>query len=174
MQPGLIVVDGEAELSAMATEVFAGVPVQRCLWHLARGVYRAARYNDKATDLADSFRSQLEALLRAAYADGDLAAARTAYDALIDDAEGCGAWAAAAHLRAATDEALTFLTHPDAGRLVFGHKGRPELGTGRAGARHAGDEPPHRRRRALVGRGGSGHPHDQVRPQVSSRTVVSQ
>jgi len=130
VQPGLIVVDGEAELSAMATEVFAGVPVQRCLWHLARGVYRAARYNDKATDLADSFRSQLEALLRAAYADGDLAAARTAYDALIDDAEGCGAWAAAAHLRAATDEALTFLTHPDAGRLVFGHKGRPELGTG--------------------------------------------
>lgn len=29
-----------------------------------------------------------------------------------------------------TDEVLTFLTHPDAGRLVFGDKGRPELGTG--------------------------------------------
>ncbi len=131
VRPGLIVVDGEAELSAMAAEVFAGVAVQRCLWHLARGVYRAARYSDKAShDLADSFRGQLEALLRRAYVDGDLDAARTAYDALIDDAEGCGAWAAAAHLRAATDEALTFLTHPDAGRLVFGHKGRPELGTG--------------------------------------------
>lgn len=39
--PGLIVVDGEAELSVLAGEVFPGVAVQRCLWHLARGVHRA-------------------------------------------------------------------------------------------------------------------------------------
>ena len=111
--------------------VFPGVAVQRGLWHLARGVYRAARYSDKAShELADSFRTQLGALLHAAYANHDLVAARTAYDLLIHDAKGCGAWAAAAHLRSATDEALTFLVHPDAGRLVFGHKGRPELGTG--------------------------------------------
>jgi hypothetical protein len=38
--------------------------------------------------------------------------------------------AAAAHLRGATEEVFTFLTHPAAGRLLFGDKGRPELGTG--------------------------------------------
>lgn len=131
VRPGLILVDGEEELSALAAERFAGVPVQRCLWHLARGVYRAARYTDRAShDLSDDFRAQLEALLTAAYRAGDLVAARAAYAELIDDAEGCGAWAAASHLRAAEGEVFTFLTHPDAGRLMFGDKGRPELGTG--------------------------------------------
>jgi transposase-like protein len=130
LRPGLILVDGEEELSALAAEVFAGVPVQRCLWHLGRGAYRAARYTDRAShELADDFRRQLEALLVAAYRAGDLTAAQ-AYADLIDDAEGCGARAAAAHLRAAEGEVFTFLTHPDAGRLVFGDKGRPELGTG--------------------------------------------
>ncbi len=42
----------------------------------------------------------------------------------------CGARAAAAHLGGAEHEALTFLTHPAAGRLLFGDKGRPEFGTG--------------------------------------------
>ncbi|MGH9281223.1 MAG: transposase [Acidimicrobiales bacterium] len=131
LRPGLILVDGEEELSALAAERFPGVPVQRCLWHLSRGVYRAARYTDRASEgLADDFRRQLEALLSAAYRDQDLGAARAAYAELIDDAEGCGAMAAAAHLRAAEGEALTFLTHPGAGRLLFGDKGRPELGTG--------------------------------------------
>lgn len=53
--------------------------------------YRAARYNDRASeDLADDFRRQLEALLSAAYADHDLDAARAAYAELIDDAQGFG------------------------------------------------------------------------------------
>jgi len=91
----------------------------------------AARYTDRASEhLADNFRRQLEALLTAAYANQDLDAARVAYAELIDDAEGCGAVAAAAHLRAAESEVFTFLTHPRAGRLMFGDKGRPELGTG--------------------------------------------
>lgn len=69
LRPGLILVDGEEGLSALAAERFAGVPVQRCLWHLARGVYRAARYSDRASEhLADDFRRQFEALLAAAYA----------------------------------------------------------------------------------------------------------
>jgi transposase-like protein len=131
LAPGLVLVDGEEELSALAAERFAGVPVQRCLWHLARGVYRAARYRDRAShELSDSFRSQLETVLATAYADHDLDAARAAYALVIDDAEGCGAWAAAEHLRAAEGEVFTFLTHPAAGRLLFGDKGRPELGTG--------------------------------------------
>ncbi|HXH56125.1 transposase [Iamia sp.] len=131
VRPGLILVDGEEELSALAAERFPDVPVQRCLWHLSRGVYRAARYTDKSShDLATDFGAQLETLLTNAYRSHDLNAARTAYDDLIDDAEACGARAAAAHLRGATDEVFTFLTHPAAGRLLFGDKGRPEVGTG--------------------------------------------
>ena len=121
VKPGLIIVDGEEELSARAAECFEGVAVQRCLWHLSRGLYRAARYNDRSSEaLADDWRRQLEALLAAAYADGDLDAARAAYADLIDDATSCRAMAAAAHLRGAEDEVFTFLTHPDAGRLLFG------------------------------------------------------
>lgn len=131
VRPGLIVVDGEAELSTMAAEVFGGVPVQRCLFHLARGLYKTARYRDRTShELAASFGAQLDALLTDAYRDQDLAAAQAAYALLVDDPRGAGALAAAEHLRAAEDEALTFLSHPDAGRLVFGDKGRPELGTG--------------------------------------------
>jgi len=131
VRPGLILVDGEEELSALAGERFPGVPVQRCLWHLGRGVYRAARYTDRAShDLANDFRAQLDTLLTVAYRDHDLDAARAAYADLIGDAEACGARAAAAHLRAAEDEVFTFLTHPAAGRLLFGDKGRPEVGTG--------------------------------------------
>jgi transposase-like protein/ribosomal protein L37E len=131
LRPGLVLVDGEEELSALAADRFPGVPVQRCLWHLARGVYRAARYTDKAShDLADDFRVQLETLLTNAYRDHDLDAARAAYADLVEDAEACGARAAAAHLRGATEEVFTFLTHPGAGRLLFGDKGRAELGTG--------------------------------------------
>lgn len=131
LRPGLILVDGEEELSNLAAERFAGVPVQRCLWHLTRGVYRAARYTDRAShDLADDFRSQLATLLTNAYRDHDLDAAQGAYADLIEDAEACGARAAAAHLRGASEEVFTFLTHPGAGRLLFGDKGRPELGTG--------------------------------------------
>jgi hypothetical protein len=47
-----------------------------------------------------------------------------AYRDLIEDAAACGARAAAAHLRAAEGEVFTFLTHPAAGRLLFGDKGR--------------------------------------------------
>jgi transposase-like protein/DNA-directed RNA polymerase subunit RPC12/RpoP len=131
VHPGLILVDGEEELSTLAAERFPGVPVQRCLWHLARGVYRCGRYGDRVShELADDFRCQLEALLAAAYRDHDHAAALAAYNDLVDDAEACGAEAAASHLRAAENEVFTFLTHPDAGRLLFGDKGRPELGTG--------------------------------------------
>ena len=49
---------------------------------------------------------------------------------LVDGADACGARAAASHLRTAESEVFTFLTHPGVGRLLFGDKGRPELGTG--------------------------------------------
>ena len=37
---------------------------------------------------------------------------------------------AASYLRAAEADVFTFISHPDAGRLLFGDKGRPELATG--------------------------------------------
>ena len=37
---------------------------------------------------------------------------------------------AARYLKAAEPEVFTFISHPDAGRLLFGDKGRPELATG--------------------------------------------
>jgi hypothetical protein len=131
IEPGLIVVDGEEELSILAERHFAAVPRQRCLWHLAVGTFKAARYRDKRSKtVAEDLRRRLEALLLAAYRDRDHEAASRAFEDLIDHAEAVGASAAASHLRSARSEVFTFLIHPGAGRLVFGHKGRPELGTG--------------------------------------------
>jgi transposase-like protein len=131
VRPGLIVVDGEEELADMVTATFPETPVQRCLFHLARGVTRVARYRDRADkDLVDQLRTSLDNLLAAAYHHRDQHAALAAYDQLADRLAAAGATRAATHLRRARPEVFTFLTHPDAGRLVFGDKGRPELGTG--------------------------------------------
>jgi len=129
--PGLVVVDGEQALSDLAGRLWPTVPVQRCLFHLARAVGWLARYQDRlGGEAADRLVGRLEALLTDAYRDGDHVRARAAYAALIDHAHTVGADKVARHLAGAADEALTFLLHPDAGRLVFGHKGRPELGSG--------------------------------------------
>lgn len=131
VKAGLIVVDGEQELSILAAEHFAEVPVQRCLWHLGRGLYKAARYKDRCpAEVADGLVNELHELLTAAYRGRDRDAAERDYLALIERAERIGARITASFLQSATSEVFTFLTHPDAGRLVFGHKGRPELGTG--------------------------------------------
>jgi hypothetical protein len=37
VRPGLLIVDGERELTGMVETVFPGVPIQRCLFHVARG-----------------------------------------------------------------------------------------------------------------------------------------
>jgi len=76
-----------------------------------------------------------------------------AYAHLTDDAEGCGASAAATHLRAAQGEVLRTCTQPTAGRLRVRRQGPPRTRHRRAGTSHAGDEPPHRRGRAVERRG---------------------
>lgn len=127
----LIVVDGEEELSTLAGERFAGVPRQRCLWRLCRAVDRALRYTDRvsATD-RDQANRDLETILVNAWAERDPATARECLDLLADRLEIEAATAAAAHLRNAADKTFTFPTNPDAGWLVAGHKGRPDVGTG--------------------------------------------
>jgi hypothetical protein len=129
--PGLIVVDGEEELSTLCAERFSSVPRQRCLWHLSTAVLKCLRYTDRvATTLAERAATDLERIFTNAWAERDVEAARACLALLADNLDLDGAPAAAAHLRNALDEAFTFLTNPAAGQLVTGHKGRPDVGTG--------------------------------------------
>jgi len=131
VQPALIVLDGEEALDGLAATTFPGVPVQRCLWHLARGVYRAARYNDRLDhDTAEEIRARLADILDAAWDHRDPDQARDDYAGLIAQCVNAGAEAAAGHLADAWGSVFTYIENPDAGRLVAGHKGRPDVGTG--------------------------------------------
>lgn len=131
IEPGLIVVDGEDELSTLAAARFVGTPRQRCLWHLTHAVTKLLRYTDRvATTVVDQAGADLERILADAWEHRDLDNARACLDLLADNLELDGAPAAATHLRRARAEVFTFLTNPTAGRLVAGHKGRPDVGTG--------------------------------------------
>jgi hypothetical protein len=129
--PGLIVVDGEEELSTLADTHFGGVPRQRCLWHLTRALVKLMRYTDRASTAdIDTAAADLEAILSNAWATRDLDESHQLYGLLVDRLDIEGAPAAATHLRNAIGEVFTFLTDPQAGWLVTGHKGRPDVGTG--------------------------------------------
>lgn len=132
VRPGVVIVDGEEAITDLAVEVFGThTPIQRCLFHLERQTRWMARYLDRLdAATADELQTRLHALLTDAYATGDLPAAVTAYNTLIDTAEALGADHAVTHLRNAAGHAFTFATNPTAGRLLFGDKGRPELATG--------------------------------------------
>ena len=132
VRPGLVIVDGEEAITDLARATFGTrTPIQRCLFHLERQTRWMARYLDRLpADLADELQARLHELLTRAYATGDLDEAVAAYNTVIDTAEAAGADHAVTHLRNAAPHAFTFATHPEAGRLVFGDKGRPELATG--------------------------------------------
>jgi transposase-like protein len=131
LNPSLIVVDGEEELSTLAAEKFASTPRQRCLWHLKRGLRKTLLYTDRiGAAAADRWCAELDTLLHNAWTERDLNLARDCLELLADNLDLDGAPSAAHHLRAAAEEVFTFLTHPDAGQLVCGHKGRPDVGTG--------------------------------------------
>ena len=132
VRPGLVIVDGEEAITDLAVETFgAKTPIQRCLFHLERQTRWMARYLDRLpADVADQLQARLHELLTDAYSTGDLKTAVAAYNTLIDTTESLGAAHAATHLRNAAAHAFTFATHPQAGRLLFGDKGRPELATG--------------------------------------------
>jgi Transposase, Mutator family len=131
LEPGLIVVDGEDELSTLAATHFAGTPRQRCLWHLGHAVTKLLRYTDRVgTAVVDQTRADLDQILHNAWNERDLAGAQACLDLLADNLDLDGAPAAATHLRRARNEVFTFLSDPAAGWLVAGHKGRPDVGTG--------------------------------------------
>jgi hypothetical protein len=60
----------------------------------------------------------------------DLHQAQHAYHRLVVEMEARGVIRAARYLEAARTEVFTFISHPQAGRLLFGDNGRPELATG--------------------------------------------
>ncbi len=89
------------------------------------------RYTDRVPSAdVDAAAADLEAILANAWATRDLTEAHHLYGLLIDRLDDEGATAAATHLRNATSEVFTFLTDPQAGWLVAGHKGRPDVATG--------------------------------------------
>ncbi len=92
---------------------------------------RALRYTDRASNTdREQANRDLETILVNAWTDRDPDKARACLDLLADRLDIEGSTAAATHLRNAADETFTFITHPDAGWLVAGHKGRPDVGTG--------------------------------------------
>ncbi len=99
--------------------------------------------------------------------------AATAYDDLIATLDHADAPAAAEHLRVARPEAMS-VPHPPSRRPAsLRRQGPTRARYRRARARHARNEPPHRRRGALVHPRSAGHPHGQARPQIPSRPVGS-
>lgn len=130
VRPGLILLDGEGPLSEMVAEHFPDVPVQRCLWHLVRGMTYTAWREGTSKGHRRELRAHLVHLLTDAHRNQDLPRAQTAYQELIVEMQARGVVRAARYLKAAETEVFTFISHPDAGRLLFGDKGRPELATG--------------------------------------------
>lgn len=130
VRPGLILLDGEGPISDMVAERFPDIPVQRCLWHLARGMAYTAWREGASKTLRGELRTLLSDLLADAHRQGDLPQAQIAYHELINEMEARGVPRTARYLKAAETDVFTFISHPDAGRLVFGDKGRPELATG--------------------------------------------
>jgi hypothetical protein len=130
VRPGLILVDGEAPLSDMVADMFPNVPVQRCLWHLVRGMTYTAWREGASKSHRSELRARLTALLTDAHRHQDLHQAQHAYHRLVVEMEARGVIRAARYLEAARTEVFTFISHPQAGRLLFGDNGRPELATG--------------------------------------------
>jgi hypothetical protein len=132
VRPGLVIVDGEEAITDLAEAVLGSrTPIQRCLFHLESQTRWTARYLDRLpAEVADDLRERLHASLFDAYETADLEAATAAYTDLVELARSIWAAKAAGYLLNAATHALTFLTHPGAGRLRFGDKGCPELATG--------------------------------------------
>ena len=132
VRPGLVIVDGEEPITDLAVEVSGTrTPIRRFLFHLERHTRWMARYLDRLpATVADELQGRLHELLTGACATGDLPAAMAACNASLDTADALGAKHASTHMRNAAPHAFTFATHPGAGRLLFGDKGRPELAPG--------------------------------------------
>lgn len=131
--PALVVLDGEAEITDLARELWPGVPIQRCWWHLPHGL-RKAFYADDAANRhvnprwARFISEQLGELLRDAIrqeqtTDEALACFDAFTEAIPDTLT-----SARSYLATARPHAFTCLDPTLRARLA--RLGGPELGTG--------------------------------------------
>ncbi|MGH3791635.1 MAG: ISH6 family transposase [Pseudonocardiaceae bacterium] len=131
--PALVVLDGEAEITSLAGQLWPTTPIQRCWWHLPHGL-RKAFYSDDAANRhvnphwARHMSEQLGELLRDSIrleqtTDEALATWDAFTEAIPDKLS-----SAHAYLAAARDHAFTCLD-PDL-RARLARLGGPELGTG--------------------------------------------
>jgi hypothetical protein len=115
VRPGLVIVDGDEELSVMATELWPGVPVQRRLFHLSNAIQHVSRSTDRVPlAAAKTLRARFDTMLLAAYRSGDADAAATASDDLVAALDHAGAPAAAKHPRVARPEQCGSTSWPEA------------------------------------------------------------
>lgn len=127
--PAMVVVDGEMAVTTMARTVWPSVPIQRCWWHLARGL-RWAHYAEKAPHACSrDKRTEFAELLRTvARLELDLDEALVAYDGFTATIREAGHHAATEVLLGARNQVFTCLD-PDL-RRALAHLGGPEVGTG--------------------------------------------
>lgn len=127
--PVLTVVDGELAVTRLAQELWPDRPIQRCWWHLGRGL-RWALYADRAPHgWSRAKRAELGELLRTVARRGyDLDEALDAFDGFTRDIADAGHHAATELLDGAREQVFTCL-RPDVRRRLR-HLGGPEVGSG--------------------------------------------
>ena len=127
--PSVVVVDGELAVTALAEQVWPGVPQQRCWWHLSRG-FRWALYADKAPAAwANERRAELVELLRDAIRwERATDEALEIYDAFTNAIRVEGHHAATSLLEVARAQVFTCLDPKLRRELAY--LGGPELGSG--------------------------------------------
>ena len=127
--PVMVVVDGEEAVTHVAEAVWPDVPIQRCWWHLGRGL-RWALYADKADHRwANDQRAELRELLRhAARQQQTPAQALTVYDAFRAGIAERDHRRAMSLLDVAREQVFTCLRDDVRQQLV--HLNGPELGSG--------------------------------------------
>jgi hypothetical protein len=129
LAPRVVVVDGEEGVTFLAQRLWPRVPVQRCWWHLSRGL-RWALYADKApSGWANERRGELVGLLRSAIA-RELSAAEALkeYDAFSETIRMAGHHRALSLLEVARPQVFTCLDPELRASLAF--LGGPEIGSG--------------------------------------------
>lgn len=127
--PVMVVVDGEEGVTTLADTIWPDVPIQRCWWHLCRGL-RWALYADKADHRwANTKRDELRDLLRHAARNRlTPTEALRDYDALRDELRDLGHTRALSLLDVAREQVFVCLRSDIQQRLA--HLGGPEMGSG--------------------------------------------
>lgn len=131
--PALVVLDGEASITALAQRLWPTVPIQRCWWHLPHGLRKAFYADDAANrhvnprwarDRARELGELLREQIRHEHTPAQALAAYDEFTARVPAA------LTSAHAYLATAREHTFTCLDPTLRARLAHLGGPELGTG--------------------------------------------